>query len=216
MKNTFKAALLAISLSMVFSALHAAPKAAPLYGDKADSGLNGEEPGGQAVQQPPSTEKLKEILCKLVKQDEYLDETIEDIETKNARLNDDETGAALSSLKLIRKNMEHISYLNKNELAAVNPDPEIYKYTKTIMLYSAKITRKTSQVAAYVNSVIIKNKKTMRNAPASGKSKKKGKKLGQILQEQKNLEQLGKELAALNRSAGKVKATSKWLYIASK
>jgi len=160
-------------------------------------------------------ENLKEILYKLVKQDDYLDEVIEKIQGKRS-FSDEENKELLSNIKLIRNNLEHITFLNKNELDKINSDPEISKYTRTIMVYSDKINKKTVNVLSFMNLKIKKSQKGLRNAPISKKTKVKGKNIKQLAAEQKNIENLRKELYELSKSSFKVKATSKWLYVASK
>jgi len=160
-------------------------------------------------------ENLKEILYKLVKQDDYLDEVIENIKGKKNFSNGDNK-EILSNIKLIRNNLEHISFLNKNELDKVNSDPEISKYTKTIMVYSNKINKKAVSILLFIDLKMKKTKNGLRNAPISKKTKIKGKNIKQLVEEQKNMEDLKKELYKLYKSSFKVKATSKWLYVASK
>lgn len=161
-------------------------------------------------------EKLKEILYKLVRQDEDIDKMVQEIQEKKNNLAAEEITALFSNIRRVKDNLEHISHLNKKEFENMSSNIEISKYTRAIMVYSNKINVKIRKMIIEVNSLLINKKKQIRNAPISKKSRNKGKNIKQILKERENLQVLKNELSALFKSSFKTKATSKWLYIASK
>lgn len=161
-----------------------------------------------------SASSLKDILYRLVKQDEYLDETIEKLRSSHGKLNETDSAEISSRIKLIKNSLNEVASLNKNQLALVTPDSETAKYTRTIMVYSQKISRKTRSMVSSLDKASAAS--SMRNAPVSSKRQVKGKKLSQILREKEAADNLKKEFASLEKAAGRVKASSKWLYIASK
>ncbi len=167
----------------------------------------------------PRVKELKSILGKLVRQDEYLDEAIDILDSANGKLSPDDISALGLSLKLINGNLDVISALNKKQFAEVQPDPALNTYTGTILSYSRQVSRKIVKVNGFVARAAFKNKKSaMRDAVTSRKGGKavKGKKLTRILEEQKAMEQLSAGLKTLKASSNRLTATSKWLYIVSK
>ena len=167
----------------------------------------------------PKVKEFKDILFKLVRQDEYLDEAVETLDTANGRLTVEDLSALRFSLKTIAGNLRHISALNKAEFSAIESGSELGTYTNTIMSYSRKVNRKVGQVNALVAQLAAKNKKAaMRDAVASRKGGKKvrGKKITDIVAEQRAMDALAAELKALASASRSLNATSKWLYIASK
>lgn len=204
MKNKFmlSAALVLISgLGLAF--------AAPAAGTQAAA----------AAVENPKVKEFKDILFKLVRQDEYLDEAIETLDTAGSKPGADELAALRVSLKTITVNLRHISALNKKEFSSIEPGTELASYTNTIMSYSRKVNRKVGQVSALVGKLAAQNKKAaMRDAVASRKGGKKvrGRKIADIAAEQKAMDDLAAELKNLSVASRNLNATSKWLYIASR
>ncbi|MEW5951359.1 MAG: hypothetical protein GX447_05820 [Elusimicrobia bacterium] len=159
-----------------------------------------------------SFDGYKEILYKLVKQDEILDEALE--KSKNSKLTESFLSEMAVLAKNAQKNLNEAAVLNKNQLAFVSPGSETSKYTRTIMAYANKIDRKIRAISANIEKASYSP--AYRNAPISSKKTAKGKKLTQILKEKENLDNLKKELLSLQKTSQKVKASGKWLYIASK
>ena len=178
------------------------------------------------VQQPSAVTQedakvrgFKDILFKLVRQDEYLDEAIETLDSSAKRPDAQELAALGVSLKTIAKNLNHVSALNKTQFAAIQPDSKLATYTTTILSYSRKVDRKAGQVGALIAQMAAKNKKAaLRDAVASrtGKKVRGGRKLTQLLDEQKAVERLAADAKSLRGASRNLSATSKWLYIASK
>ncbi len=165
------------------------------------------------------TKEMKDILFKLVRQDEYLDEAIETLDSKTALLTAEDISAVGLSLKLIKNNLEHIAALNKKQFTEAKPYSGVAVYTRTIFSYSRKVSAKAAQVGELVSSALAKGKKSaMRDAVSSKQGKKKagGKTLTDLLEEREALETLSDEVKSLKASAKKLNATSKWLYIVSK
>lgn len=164
------------------------------------------------------TREMKDILFKLVRQDEYLDEAIETLDSRNAGLAAEDLSAVGLSLKLIKNNLEHISALNKKQFSEAQPSGSLAIYTRTIFSYSRKVAAKTAQVGDLVSAALAKGKRSaMRDAVSSKKSAKKGgKSLTALLEERQALEALSDDARNLKASARKLNATSKWLYIVSK
>lgn len=163
--------------------------------------------------------EFKDILFKLVRQDEYLDEAIETLDTAAAAPTVEDLSALGVSLQAITKNLNHVAALNKAEFAAIQPGSDLTKYTNTILSYSRKVDRKAAQVSALIGQLAAKNKKSaMRDAVSSKKGSKKarGKSVAQIVAEQKAVERLAADARGLRGASRNLSAASKWLYIASK
>ncbi|OGS06724.1 MAG: hypothetical protein A2270_05525 [Elusimicrobia bacterium RIFOXYA12_FULL_51_18] len=166
-----------------------------------------------------SVKEMKSILFKLVRQDEYLDEAIDTLDSANGKLSIHDISALGLSLKMIKGNLDVISALNKKQFTEVQPDPALNTYSKTIFSYSRQVSQKVLKVTGLVAEIALKNKKSaMRDAVSSKKGKKtrNGKKLIQILEGQKAMDQLSADIKTLKTSSSKLTATSKWLYIVSK
>jgi len=205
MKSAIAAVLTVIlSVSAVFA------KTVPVAAD-AQSAVTAEN---------PRVKELKGILFKLVRQDEYLDETIDTLDSANGKLSLDDISALGLGLKMIKGNLDAISALNKKQFAEVQPNPALNVYTRTILSYSRQVSQKIVKVNGLVARAALKNKKSaMRDAVTSkkgGKAAVKGKKLTQILEEQQAMERLSVDIKTLRVSSKKLTATSKWLYIVSK
>lgn len=168
-------------------------------------------------QEDAKVTEFKGILFKLVRQDEYLDEAIETLDSSK-RLSTHDLSAMGLSLKMIAGNLNRVSVLNKNEFASIQPGSNLSKYTNTILSYSKSVNRKSAQVSTMVAKMAAATKRAgMRDAVSSKKgSKKGGKKLTQLLDEQKALAALAADAKTLRGASRNLNATSKWLYIASK
>lgn len=167
----------------------------------------------------PKVKEFKDILFKLVRQDEYLDEAVETLDTAGGRMTVADISAMSISLKTISGNLRHIAALNKAEFSSIEPGSELSTYTNTIMSYSRKVNRKVGQVNALVARMAARNKKAaMRDAVTSKKGGRKvrGKNIAQLVEEQKAMQALAAELKGLGAASRNLNATSKWLYIASK
>ncbi len=199
MKKVFAYVLIAVFLCPVF-----------VFASK-NSASQPDKSGG-AKKEVSNFDAYKDVLYKLVKQDELLDEALE--RSKTAKL-DEEYIKYISDISvLIRKNLNEAAALNKAQLAYVSAGSQTEKYTRTIMVYANKIDRKVRALSAGIEKRY--SAAQYRNAPVSSKKGVKGKKLSQILKEQEKAESLRKNLASLKNASGRVKATGKWLYIASK
>jgi hypothetical protein len=173
----------------------------------------------EARPEDPKAREFKDILFKLVRQDEYLDEAIDTLDSSNGRMSAHDISAMGLSLKLIAGNLNKVSAMNKTEFASVQPGSPNAKYIATILSYSRKVSRKSAQVNKLVAGLASGTRKAaMRDAVASrkGGKKKAGKKLDQVLAEQQALKQLAADARTLGSASRGVTATSKWLYIASK
>jgi len=176
-------------------------------------------PQSAVTTESTSVKEMKSILFKLVRQDEYLDETIDTLDSANGKLSIHDISALGLSLKMIKGNLDVISALNKKQFTEVQPDPALNTYSKTIFSYSRQVSQKVLKVNGLVAEIALKNKRSaMRDAVSSKKGKKtrNGKKLIQILDEQKAMDQLSADIKTLKASSNKLTATSKWLYIVSK
>jgi len=171
------------------------------------------------VQKDAKVKEFKDILFKLVRQDEYLDEAIETLDSSGGPVDAQDISAIGFSLKSIARNLNHVSTLNKTEFTTIQPGSNLSTYTNTILSYSRKVSRKVGQVNVLVAQLAKKNKMaSMRDAVSSRKAGKKGrgKKLTQLLEEQKAVEKLSADVKNLQAASRSLSATSKWLYIASK
>jgi len=170
-------------------------------------------------QESPKVREFKDILFKLVRQDEYLDEAIETLDSSNGKMSLQDISAMSLSLKTITNNLSHVSALNKGEFASIQAGSELSTYTNTILSYSRKVDRKAGQVNVLVAQLAARSKKaSLRDAVSSRKGGKKvrGKKISQIIDEQKAMDALTAGVKALRGASRGLNATSKWLYIASK
>lgn len=202
----------------------------------AGTAVNASPAGAPAVRQEDAKIKeFKDILFKLVRQDEYLDEAIETLDSHHCDGNSSLKGGSLTlacsgpadlqdisalgvSLKVIAKNLKHISALNKTEFSSIQAGSALSNYTNTILSYSRKVNRKVGQVNVLVAQLAAKNKKaSMRDAVTSGKGGKKvrGKDLTQLLEEQKAVAELASVAKSLGAASRDLNASSKWLHIAS-
>jgi len=162
---------------------------------------------------------MKSILLKLMRQDEYLDEAIGTIESANGKLSAHNISALGLSFKIIKTDLDNISAMNKKEIPEIQPEPGIAACTKTILSYSRSVSRKIARIDSLMaKTAAVNRKQAMRDAVSSRKGKKtrNGKKLTQVLEEQKAMETLSSDIQALKTSSRKVAATSKWLYVVSK
>ena len=167
----------------------------------------------------PRIKELKNILFKLVRQDEYLDETIDTLDSAAGKLSLDDISALGLGLRMIKGNLDALSAMNKKQFAEVQPDPALNTYTRTILSYSRQVSQKIVKVNGFVARAALKNKKSgLRDAVTSkrGRTAAKGKTLTRILEEQKAMERLSADIKTLRASSDKLTATSKWLYIISK
>lgn len=168
---------------------------------------------------PIQADRMKDILFRLVRQDEYLDEALAAIESSNGKLSIHNLSALGLSFKLIKNDLNAISAMNKREFPGIRPEPGVAVYTRTILSYSRSVSRKVVKINALMAKTAFKSKKlAMRDAVSSRKSggPRNGKKLTRILEEQKAIEMLMSDIQTLRASSRKLTATSKWLYIVSK
>jgi len=177
-------------------------------------------PAGAAAvkQEDAKVREFKDILFKLVRQDEYLDEAIETLDSSSGPADVQDISALGVSLKVIAKNLKHISALNKTEFSSIQAGSALSNYTNTILSYSRKVNRKVGQVNVLVAQLAARNKKaSMRDAVTSRKGGKKvrGKNLTQLLDEQKAVGELAAVARSLGAASRDLNASSKWLYIAS-
>lgn len=172
----------------------------------------------QGVQETPQVKVFNDILFKLVRQDEYLDEALEILDTASGRPGVQDLAALRVSLKTVTNNLRHIDALNKKEFDRIGSDPAVIKYTNTILSYSRKVDRKTVRLVSAVSD--LSKKDTMRDAVSSRKKgdrrKTRAKKITEILRAQKEVKSLAGDIKSLRSAARRLSATSNWLYIASK
>lgn len=190
---------------------------APVFADTA-AVTNTPAQAAAAKQHNAKVMEFKDILFKLVRQDEFLDEAIETLDSTNNPAGPEDISALNVSLRAISKNLRHISALNRTEFSSIQAGSSLSNYTNTILSYSRKIGRKAGQVNVLAAQLAAKNKKSaMRDAVSSGKGGKKvrGKELTQVLEEQKAVEGLSAAAKSLNAASRDLTATSKWLHIAS-
>lgn len=165
------------------------------------------------------TAGLKDILFKLVRQDELLDQAIENLEGANGPVTVKALTGIKTTLRVVRKNLDHISWLNKEHFAKVQPGSETEKYTRTILSYSSKISRKSAEIGAIAaRSASAAKKSSLRDAPSSKKSRKspRARSIKQILAEKDAWAGISAETRNLKGSSYRLKATSRWLHVAAK
>ncbi|OGR68169.1 MAG: hypothetical protein A2081_02425 [Elusimicrobia bacterium GWC2_61_19] len=175
-------------------------------------------------QEDAKTRDYKDILFKLVRQDEYLDEAMETLDGANGRMRAHDLSAMGLSLKMIAGNLDRVAALNKTEFSSVQAGSMHARYINTIFSYSSKVNRKAVKVSAVIGRMAAKYKKSaMRDAVSSRKNgikvrgkKVRGKKLTQLLEERKAMDTLAADAKVLRAAARGVSATSKWLYISAK
>ncbi|MEK7722077.1 MAG: hypothetical protein AAB359_06775 [Elusimicrobiota bacterium] len=163
--------------------------------------------------------RFKGILFKLVRQDEYLDEAIETLDSAGGPVGAENISALSVGLKAIAENLNRVSALNKTEFSAIQPGSGLSIYTNAILSYSRKVNRKAGQINVLVAQLAAKKKKaSMRDAVSSKKGGKKirGKGLTQLLAEKNAVEKLSGDVKNLCAASHSLNATSKWLYIASR
>jgi hypothetical protein len=164
-------------------------------------------------------DEMKDTLFKLVRQDEYLDETIDMLNASTGDLSSHEISKLGLTFKAVKGSLDAISTLNKEQFFKVQPSASAATYAMTILSYSRSVSQKAAKINSLFARTAVKNKKSaLRDAVFSKKSGKvkNGKKIELILEEQKAQERLASDLLALRASAKKLNATSKWLYLVSK
>ncbi len=162
---------------------------------------------------------LRDILTKLMRQDELLDETVENLQGANGPVAVKDLSAVRNTLRVVRKNLDHISWLNKEHLAAVKPGSETGKYARAILSYSGRISGKAARISAIAaRAASAKNKSALRDAPSSKTSRKSagGKSVKLILAEKDAWAGIAAETKGLKSSSRKLNATSRWLHVASR
>jgi len=212
---------LAAALTVIFSAGFAFANTKVISSPAAAKAKAAAKTDAAAVTGPDSVQaaEIKTILLKLVNQDEYLDETIETLESSGRKLSAHDISAMGLSLKIVKNELDAISAMNKKEFTEVRPESGVTKYTKTMLSYSRAVSQKISRIGVLVAETSLKNKKlAMRDAISSKKGGKAGggKKLTQIIEEQKAVEKLSSDIRLLKDSSRKLNATSRWLYIVTK
>ncbi|MDT8287932.1 MAG: hypothetical protein RQ748_12555, partial [Elusimicrobiales bacterium] len=116
---------------------------------------------------------LKDILSKLVRQDELLDETIENLEGAGGPVTAGDLADIKRTLRVVRKNLDHISWLNKKHFTEVEPGSEAGKYTRAILSYSGRISRRSAEIGSIAaRSAAAKKKSSLRDAPSSKRARK--------------------------------------------
>jgi len=203
-------------------------------GMAASSAASPSTTGTVKVDRPDSiqTARMKNTLSKLIRQDDFLDEALATLESANGKLSAHSMLALGLSFKIIKTDLDAISALNKKEFSVVQPEPGATTYTKTILSYSRSISQKIIKISSLVAKASLTNKKLATRdavispdssgsqARGTGRSPYKkagnGKKLTQILEEQKAVERLSSDIRILKTASRQLNATSKWLYIVSK
>lgn len=160
---------------------------------------------------------FRDILTKLLRQDEELDEALLKLDSAKPLPAREFTTMGLT-LKQIAGTLQQASAMNRREFSAVSPDTGVSSYTNAILSYSRKVDQKTALISSLVAGLAQKNKKSaVRDAVSSRKAKKAGgRKLTQLLAEQNALLALAADAKKLRGAAKDLSATSRWLYIASK
>jgi hypothetical protein len=162
------------------------------------------------------TPKLKQILQDLIKQNEYMDNVLDEMKDSGKDLSLTQISSLDLTLNIINKNLNHISLLTKEELIKIQPISNNAIYAKTILSYATKMDIKVYRAQQIIKKS-LSNNSILRDVPNSKRSKKiKGKSLLQIIKEQKAIHKLAKNMKNLKRSSKKLHATSKWLFIVAK
>ncbi|HAT72235.1 MAG TPA: hypothetical protein DCS63_05405 [Elusimicrobia bacterium] len=177
-----------------------------------------------ASQEDAKTREYKDVLFKLVRQDEYLDEALETLGAANGRMSAHDLSAVGLSLKMIAGNLNRVSSINKTDFSSVQGGSMHARYINTIFSYSAKVNRKAARIGSVVGQMAANYKRSaMRDAVSSKKvggkvraRKARGANLTRLLEEQKAVEDLAADAKKLRAASRGLNATSKWLYIASK
>lgn len=163
-----------------------------------------------------SAPKLKKILLKLIKQNEHMDDVLDEMKDSGNNLSLTQISSLDLTFNIINENLKRIALLTKEELLKAQPISNNATYAKTILSYAAKLDIKVYRAQKFVKKSLSKNS-ILRDAPGLKKTKKvKGKSLLQIIKEQKATYKLEKNLKTLKRTSKKLHATSKWLFIVSK
>ncbi len=164
------------------------------------------------------TAGLRDILTKLMRQDELLDEAVENLQGANGPVTVKDLSAVRNALRVVRKNLDHISWLNKEHLAAVKPGSETGKYARAILSYSGRISRKSAAISAIAARAAAGNKPALRDAPSSKTPGKRagGKSVRLILAEKDAWAGIAAETKGLKSSSRKLNAASRWLHVVSR
>ncbi|HNW45412.1 MAG TPA: hypothetical protein PKI19_12985 [Elusimicrobiales bacterium] len=200
--------------SILFTALILVAGTGPVFAAKTAAAA---APAAAAAVQADKETGFREMLVKLMRQDEELDAALQKLDSAKP-LSVRELDTVGLTLKLIAGSLGQVSVQNRLQFSAVGPDAGVGSYTNAILSYSRKFDRKTARISALTAALSGKTKKAaVRDAVSSKKSKKAaGKKIEQLLAEQTAVQTLAADANKLRRASRDLAATSKWLYIASK
>ena len=163
-----------------------------------------------------NTPKLKKILLELIKQNEYMDDVLDEMKDSDSDLSLIQISSLDLTFNIINNNLKKLSLLTKDELIKIQPTGTNLTYTKTILSYADKLNKKVYHAQKFIRKS-LSAEPILRDAPGLRKTKKiKGKNLLQIIKEQKAIHKLAKNIKRLKTTSKKLHATSKWLFIVSK
>jgi hypothetical protein len=162
--------------------------------------------------------KLKNILARLIRQNEYLDETLDTLGSAGKKLSAQEIAALGFGLRRIKGNLDSVSELEAAQLTEMRPGSGLSQYTRTILSYSRSISKKIARVGALTAKAALKNggpavRDAVSSRPGTGRG---GRKLTRLLEERRAMDHLAADAKALKFSSDKLTAAGKWLYITSK
>lgn len=161
---------------------------------------------------------LKDILSKLVRQDELLDEAIENLEGAGGPVTVGNLADINKTLRVVRKNLDHISWLNKEHFTKVEPGSEAEKYTRAILSYSGRISRRSAEIGSIAaRAASAKKKSSLRDAPSSKRARKSpgARSVKQMLAEKDAWAGIAAATKDLKGSSYRLNATSRWLHVSA-
>ena len=178
------------------------------------------------------TPKLKKILLGLIKQNNHMDDVIDELKDSGNNLNLFQISSLDLTFNILNKNLKQLSILTKDELMEIQPASNTSIYAKTILSYATKLDQKVYYAQKLIKNSLSKNsllRDVPRAMPVSSSGvysrqttnskttkKTKGKNLLQVIKEQKAIHKLSKNINHLKLSTKKLHATSKWLFIVTK
>ena len=119
---------------------------------------------GTQTTEEADTPELKKILLELIKQNEHMDDIIDEMEESEHSLSLIQISSLDLTANIISTNLERLSLLTKNELIKIQPSDNTFTYAKTILSYADKLDKKIYRAQNLVKNFLSK-KSILRDTP---------------------------------------------------
>ena len=103
------------------------------YAKKADKPVSPVSNEPTQISEEPAEPKLKKILVQLIKQNNYMDDVLEEIKESRNNLTLTQIASLDLTFNIINKNLKQIALLTKEALIEIQPNNTNSTYAKTIL-----------------------------------------------------------------------------------